>query len=418
MAAVTATRRNGISLDTPCLSRVQDRWDDIKLALIGEVDPEYGVYEGTTFRRRLFVQYLQRGGIYTRWPRTETGIPAQDDDTWKAMAALYPQLNDLRELTSTLGKMKLTDLSVGSDGRNRCWLNPFGSNTGRNQPGSSSYLFGPAKWIRGFAQPEPGRAHVYLDWKSQEIGIGGSLSGDLNLCSDYTDGGDFYLNFGIRSDQLPQDASKDSHGAERDALKIVCLGVNYGLGERKMAENMGSIRYVVRQIRQSHKLRYRVFWDWIEDYIASAYARGWVRTRGGWQCSVPEVARVTSLQNWPMQAHGAEMLRIAMVLAHRRGLQLAGPVHDAIFLEAPQREMVDHAMALRDCMVEASRIVLHGFEIPVEGWELTRDGKPGAGYITYPGRYMDKRGQALWDKVMGILADQDRRPRRNFAAGG
>jgi len=415
MKAITACRRTGIALDTPCVARVQDRWDDIKLALIEAVNPEYGVYEGSTFKRNRFIEYLEREGLTKRWPRTASGIPAMDDDTWKAMTALHPQLENLRELTSTLGKLRLTDLNVGSDGRNRCWLNPFGSATGRNQPGSSAYLFGPAKWIRGFAKPEPGMAHVYLDWKSQEIGIGGALARDANLCADYTEG-DFYVNFGTRSGRLPEGASKQSHGAERDQLKIACLGVNYGLGERKMAENMGVIRYEVRQIRQAHRLRYRQFWTWIEDVIASAYARGWVRTRGGWQCSVPEAAKVTSVQNWMMQAHGAEMLRIAMVLAHRQGLRIAAPVHDAIYLEAPQRDVVEQAMALRDCMLEASRIVLHGFEVPVEGWELNDDGSPGPGYVVYPNRYMDDRGAALWGKVMGILEAQDRGERRRFVA--
>ncbi len=417
MKAITATRRNGIPLDTLCLSRVQDRWDDVKRALIEAVNPQYQVYDGTVFRRKRFEEYLGREGILPRWPRTESGIPAQDDDTWKAMAALYPQLNNLRELVSTLGKMKLTDLAVGTDGRNRCWLNPFGSATGRNQPGSSAYLFGPAKWIRGFARPAPGSALVYLDWKSQEIGIGGALSGDPAMMEDFRDG-DFYLAFGTRSGRLPEGATKTSHGAERDQLKIACLGVNYGLGEAKMAQNMGVIRYTCRQIRTAHRLRYQRFWAWIEDYIASAYARGWVRTRGGWQCQVPEASRVTSVQNWAMQAHGAEMLRVAMVLAHRGGLGLAGPVHDALLLEAPQGEMVDHALALRDCMMEASRIVLHGFEIPVEGWEVTEIGAPGPGYVTWPSRYMDERGRDLWDRVMGILDAQDAHPRRGFVTVG
>ena len=33
-------------------------------------------------------------------------------------------------------------LEIGSDGRNRRWLNPFGTKTGRNNPSTNRYIFG------------------------------------------------------------------------------------------------------------------------------------------------------------------------------------------------------------------------------------------------------------------------------------
>ena len=42
-----------------------------------------------------------------------------------------------------------------------------------------------------------------------------------------------------------------------------------------------------------------------------------------------------SLQNFPMQAHGAEMLRLALIYATEKGLGICAPLHDAIFVVAP-----------------------------------------------------------------------------------
>ena len=44
-------------------------------------------------------------------------------------------------------------------------------------------------------------------------------------------------------------------------------------------------------------------------------------------------------------------------------------------------------------MAEASRIVLDGFEIRTD-----------AKIVRYPDRYMDPRGQVMWDRVMRLIA--------------
>ena len=71
--------------------------------------------------------------------RPKTGALCTDKDAFKDMARgkHHRLLNPLREALSTLGQMRLNDLQVGADGRNRCALKPFWANTGRNQPSSS-----------------------------------------------------------------------------------------------------------------------------------------------------------------------------------------------------------------------------------------------------------------------------------------
>src|SRR3954464_13305113 len=61
----------------------------------------------------------------------------------------------------------------------------------------------------------------------------------------------------------------------------------------------------------------------------------WVIARFGWPLHVGAAFNPRSLANFPMQANGAEMLRLACCLATERGIRVCAPVHDALLIEAP-----------------------------------------------------------------------------------
>ena len=101
-----------------------------------------------------------------------------------------------------LGEMRLADLAVGPDGRNRTLLSPFGTKTGRNAPSSSRFVFGPATWIRFLIRPTPGRAVAYVDYRCQEIAIAAAMSGDERLI-EAVRSGDPYLAFAKTASLAP-----------------------------------------------------------------------------------------------------------------------------------------------------------------------------------------------------------------------
>ena len=61
----------------------------------------------------------------------------------------------------------------------------FAAKTGRNQPSTAKFIFGPAKWVRGLIKPGIGMSLAYCDWSSQEIAIAAALSGDELLWKAY-----------------------------------------------------------------------------------------------------------------------------------------------------------------------------------------------------------------------------------------
>jgi len=62
MAAVARMEWNGVPIDVPTLECLTEFWPDIADRLIEEVDRDFNVYDGRSFRSERFAQYLTRNG--------------------------------------------------------------------------------------------------------------------------------------------------------------------------------------------------------------------------------------------------------------------------------------------------------------------------------------------------------------------
>jgi hypothetical protein len=309
------------------------------------------------------------------------------------MARAHPQLEPLRELRMSLSQMRLADLAVGSDGRNRCLLSAFRAKTGRNQPSTSAFIFGPAVWLRGLIRPEPGKSLAYIDWAQQEFGIAAALSADPRMIDAYQSG-DPYLAFAKQAGAIPPNGTKESHGAVRDLFKQCALAVQYGMGGGTLARTLNVSSSHAGELLRLHRQTYPTFWSWSDAAVDYAMTRGKLFTVFGWNLHVGPHANPRSLRNFPMQGNGAEMLRLACVFAVEKGISVCAPVHDAILIEAPLDRGQSTVEMAQQAMAEASATVLGGLRL-----------RSDAKLIHYPDRYQDGRGQKMWDTVWRILAD-------------
>jgi hypothetical protein len=352
-----------------------------------------------TFCGDRWAAYLARKGI--PWPRLHSGSVALDDDTFREMARAYPaEVGPIRELRHTLGQLRLNDLAVGSDGRNRCLLSAFASKTGRNQPSTTRFIFGPSTWLRSLIQPPPGQAVAYCDWSAQELGIAARLSGDRVMQDAYLSG-DPYLFLARKAAAVPAGATKKTHPAEREQFKVVSLGVLYGLSAEGIARRLNVPCCQGRELLHMHQQTFRRFWEWSEQVEMEAMLTGRLQTVFGWCVHVPPgldpstgrpLANPRSLRNFPMQAHGAEMMRLACCLATERGITVCAPVHDALLVEGPADEIDAVVAATQQAMREASELVLPGFPLRTD-----------AKVVRHPDRYEDERGRRMWAAVTALL---------------
>jgi DNA polymerase I len=394
MAAVARMEWNGVPVDIKTLQNIRLHATGIQQALIKSINRDYGVFDGTTFKADLWEVWLVDNGI--PWPRLPSGRLALDDDTFRQMGRAFPQVEPVRELRTILSKLRLESLAVGSDARNRCLLSPYRARTGRNQPSNSRFIFGPARYIRGLIKPPPNYGLAYIDWCQQEVGIAAALSGDERMMGAYASG-DPYLEFGKQAGAIPADGTKETHGSLRNQFKACVLAVQYGMGAESLAYRVGQPTARARQLLDTHHRTYRTFWEWSDQEVDRAFLHGQLDTVLGWRIRVGPDANGRSVRNFPMQANGAEMLRVACIATTEAGIRVCAPVHDAILIEAPLEDL-DHAVA------ETQRLMQRASSTILDGFELRSD----VHLVRYPDRYMDEAGAEMWERVMEILGRLER----------
>jgi DNA polymerase-1 len=242
----------------------------------------------------------------------------------------------------------------------------------------SGYLRGGPVWDRGLIGTRP---WGFLNWPQtlQQI-----------------PSGDPYLAFAKQSGAVPADATKQSHKRERDMFKTVVLGVGYGMEADALAGRLGISTIEARELLRKHKETYPRFWHWSQNVVDAALSSLSIQTVFGWRLCTKADGNPRSVRNFPMQANGAEMLRIACCLGTERGIRICAPVHDAILIEAPAEEIEASVATMQGYMRAASRIVLGGFELRTDA-EITR----------YPERYNDPRGAVMWERVMRLIAERE-----------
>ncbi|MCW2205590.1 hypothetical protein M2227_007680 [Bradyrhizobium elkanii] len=385
--AVAAMEHAGIPIDLGLLRRIRHKWPRIRRDLIAEVDADFGVYDGETFKRDRFSRWLYRRRI--SWPRLASGLLALSDDVFKQQEAAWPVIAPLRDLRNVVRLADLDGLLVGPDARARTSLRPFSSVTGRNQPSTTKFAFGNAKWMRGFIAPSDDVYLAYIDFTSQEIGIAAGLSGDERLIAAYV-GGDPYLAFATDAGLVPEGATKESHSEVRNACKVVVLGLNYGMGPDSMALQAGISVAMARHLIALHKRTYRTFWKWSDDMVDAALLSRRMRTVFGWPRRMIGGEKITSIRNFPMQANGAEMMRIAAIGGNSAGIELCAPVHDAFLIAAPPDRLEHDVETMRAIMTRAGELVC--------GVPIRTDAK----LIRHPNRYMESRGIDMWNRVMRL----------------
>jgi DNA polymerase-1 len=394
MAAAATMEHAGVPIDVPTLKLLRNHWTGMQDQLIAAIDADYGVFGGRVFKAERWAQYVTRRGI--PWLLLESGRLDLSDDTFRQMAKAYPEVAPMRELRHALSSLRLEDLAVGHDARNRTPLWAFGSKTGRNQPSGSKSIFGQSVFLRGLIKPPPGYGVAYVDWSQQEFGVAAALSRDAAMQAAYSSG-DPYLAFAKQAGAVPESATKTTHGTERERFKQCVLAVQYGMGPDSLALRIAQPLIVARDLLRTHRETYRKFWSWSDATLDHAMLTGSLHTVLGWHVHVNENVNPRSLRNFCMQANAAELMRIAACLATEQGIEVCAPVHDAFLICAPLDRLDEDVARMQDAMREASRVVLSGFELGTD-----------AKLIRFPNRYMDPRGVVMWNRVMALLPQDQR----------
>jgi hypothetical protein len=413
-AAVSALMEHrGVPIDMEVFSHFADKktWQALRDDMVPAIDAEYGVYARNaagewSFNMALFLAYLKREGI--AWSLRDDGKLDMRRKTFESMSKGFPQLEKLRQLRYVRDKMRKVKLAVGRDGRNRTVLWPFQAKTSRTQPKASQWIFSPAVWLRSLIKPEPGMAVAHIDYSSMEFYLAASLSdrhcGPVNNMLDMYNSGDPYLSFAKRVGAIPSSITKEDlhampeHAATRYMYKVMMLAVLYGMQAETLAARLSVSTFQAHEMLSLHRELFAQYWRWSDDWVQHALQTGIMRTAFGWTCrtGITEFNE-RSIRNWPVQATGADIFRIACILAARHGIEVVAPIHDAVLIEAPIERIEADVALMREIMRRASRIVLNADAAGTH--ELRTDYE----IVRYPDHYSDQRGADIYDGVMDLL---------------
>ncbi len=402
--AIAQEERRGVPVDQPWLTRIRNNWDGIRCDLTRKLDKPhiYEIRKGKPhWRKDRFAEFVKRNNM--PWPRLESGALDESDQTFRAMEGTYGFVKTLRELRYSLSALKLNDLQVGNDARNRTLLSPYGTKTARNAPGNSKYVFGPARWIRFLITPPPGLALIHRDYCQQEVRIAAILSGDKALMEACLSG-DVYLGLAEQLGFISGNMSMEKRKQVRKLFKTVVLGILYGLGTQTLAIRANISIYEAAEILARLKARFHVFYDYINHALDHAGLLLEVGTPYGWIMQCPPDINPRTVQNFPIQSTGAEILHVLSILAERRGIEIVAPVHDAVMAQAPIDQVKDVSAALDRLMRDASAVVLRGHELPTD--ELL------IGEGLQHQRYYDDRGEEMWKMVTKLVDKLERKKAR------
>jgi hypothetical protein len=395
--AVALIQARGMPIDVSLWNLVQEN----KAAVIGELlqqfDPSHGdddpIYssEGDWSYAR-FENWLVRSGV-AAWPRLESGLLDTDGDTFRMMYHI-PGIEGLHALRDSLNFIVKARLPIGRDDRNRPSLFPFGTATGRNAHAKS--LYNVHAGMRSFLVFPPDTTGIYLDWRTQEIGVAAARSGDPALIDAYRSGDIYHslaLMCGITTDPDPAHWKRHNFD-QRQRMKALQLGLNYGMGVESLARGLDRHLLIASEIIEKHRRTYPRFWQWREDMVQGAMLNRHIESIFGWPLRISTSPNKRTLYNFPMQAGGAEMLRLAAWRLCEAGIVPVMLIHDGILFEVMGREQVEHT---KEIMRAAGRDVCDGLEIGVDTDQELHNGA----------RYRDKRPMAkkMWETMMRTLQE-------------
>jgi len=393
--AVARMEAVGVPIDALGLGEIRASRVYLQHKLIDRIDDQYHIYNKGVFKQKAFTTWVNDNQL--PWPRLKSGKVALDKGTFDYMSEAYPIVEPIAELRQTLGTIRNESLSVGQDNRNRCMLSPFRSQTGRNQPSNSKFIFGQSAWMRHLIRPEPGQALAYLDWEQQEFAIAAALSKDSRMMESYLSG-DPYLYFAKIAYNLPETAKKTDPDVseKRDRCKQCILAVQYGLGVRSLANRLAIEAKEAAYLMYLHRSTYRDYWLWSQWAIRFGLMTKSIHTVFGWNLTVSRGTGLRSVMNFPMQANGAEMLRLGCCYLTEEGIDVCAPVHDAVLIAAPLDHISSTVVRAQRLMERASLDVLENLTVRTE-----------AKIIRYPDTYIQAKGQGTWEEVQKMLKDKE-----------
>ncbi|MDP6680272.1 MAG: DNA polymerase [Pelagibacteraceae bacterium] len=366
MGVCAQIEHNGIPVNLEIYNDLDKHYEEVKKLEIDSLTKVFDCYDGDKFSNKKFATAIEKEGLLERWPKTEKGRLKTDDRTIYRFAEVSPAIQQYRASKFIIESRKLKGYEIGKDGRSRTSLNMFGQSTGRTNVSTATNPFGAPRRMRTMIGTTKDKILVYADFKSQEAVIQAQLSQDQNMIAAVKSG-DPYLHTAKLVGAIPQDATRKSHEKIREIYKQSFLAISYGQTPFGLKNKLGVPIANATYIHAAIIKAYSDYQIWIQSLKDFAMRRGYLITKYGWRywLSDRELVNPRQLGNWPIQSHGSEILRRAMIELDDAGFEISMIIHDAILIHMDRKDCRIKIEALKKIMSAAAYEVI-GSEIEVD----------------------------------------------------
>lgn len=134
--------------------------------------------------------------------------------------------------------------------------------------------------FRNLFIPKQGNRLISVDYSQQEVRILASLAGDEAMMEAFRSGKDFYAVMASLAFNLPYDSctKKGEHAEYRGHMKSVVLGLNYDMGMKSLAQNLGKSIQEATEIYQRFQQTCPKVDDFKKKCRELAFSRGYAET--------------------------------------------------------------------------------------------------------------------------------------------
>jgi len=221
---------------------------------------------------------------------------------------------------------------------------------------------------RAFVTGDPDRLLLSADYSQIELRILAHITGDENLIGIFRRDEDLHSAaaaeiFGVAPGEITSQM--------RAFAKMVNFGIPYGMGDFRLAREMGVSLDEARRYMERYFARFPKVHEFVKEMPERAREQGYVETLMGRRRPLPELRTSAAVVrqaaermaiNTPMQGSAADIIKQAMlrfaeaISATELRAQMLLQVHDELVLEVPRGELVETASLVAECMSGAYQL--------------------------------------------------------------
>jgi DNA polymerase I len=305
---------------------------------------------------------FEKLGLPTQKKTMKTKSHSTDVKVLKKLAGSGFEIPGLILQYRTLTKLKSTYLDAlvkivnPSTGRIHTSFNQTVAATGRLSSSNPNMQNIPIRGeegreIRKGFVAEKGHVLMSADYSQVELRLFAHLSRDEALIGSFEQGEDIHARTASEILGIPIDKITSDH---RRIAKAINFGIIYGMGYRKLSDELGIDEKIAKSYIESYYKRYAGVMRYRENMIKRALENGYVTTLFNRRRYLPEIksenVRVKAeaervAVNTPIQGTAADLIKMAMINIHA-GLKERGyktkmllQVHDELLFEIPEDEI-------------------------------------------------------------------------------